>query len=196
MPVETLASFVTEQAVGIVIGGVAVVAARKFGPKLAIAPQESRLSGPGAVSERRGVAIIGTVPVVVASPVKTAGQVLYEQVERYGEQWKDLIAEAHAMQATGVNGNDMSTANVLAGLPEANVVCDLPGRLRLRLLPLKGDEELAVAYVAALAGMPGISQVQFNRHSGSILIGYDPGRYASSDLLRQAFAATCVSAGR
>jgi len=191
MPVQTFASFVTEQAVGIAIGVVAVVAARKVGPRLATVTQNSRYSSAAAVSAKLGA-------VVVAKPVKTAGQVIYEQVagsvQWYGEQWEDLIGEAYAWRTTAIDQDGSHTANILAGLSGAKIVCDLPGRLRLRLSPLKGDEHLAAACTAALVGTPGINQVQVSPHSGSILICYDPGLYASSDSLRQALAAGYISA--
>ena len=109
MPVQTFASFVTEQAVGIAIGVVAVVAARKVGPRLATVTQNSRYSSAAAVSAKLGA-------VVVAKPVKTAGQVIYEQVagsvQWYGEQWEDLIGEAYAWRTTAIDQDGSHTANI------------------------------------------------------------------------------------
>jgi len=104
MPVQSFTSFVAEQAVGIAIGAVAAVAARKLGPKLASATPKSSSRRTQTASGKLGAALVTTVPVAVARPVKITGRVLYEQVatsvQRYGEHWKELIAEAQAMQGT------------------------------------------------------------------------------------------------
>jgi hypothetical protein len=53
----------------------------------------------------------------------------------------------------------------------------LPGRLRLRIPTAKGEENELRRLSSAIARAPGITQVEFNSITGSILIGYSPEQY-------------------
>ena len=76
-------------------------------------------------------------------------------MEWYVEQWEDLVVEAKASLTAGEEG--LSVAGILAGLAEATVVSDIPGRVRLRLKQLKGHDRLAEQSAQALGSMEGIS---------------------------------------
>jgi hypothetical protein len=64
-------------------------------------------------------------------------------------------------------------------LPETRtiqLVHVLPGRARLRLSWLRGDEGAATALADGLVKLPGVTQVDVRLHTGSVLSRYDPGR--------------------
>ena len=59
-----------------------------------------------------------------------------------------------------------------------------PGRIRLRLSALRGNAELAEQLQGGLGLVPGILAAEASPITGSLLLVYDPGRYASpADLL-------------
>lgn len=129
---------------------------------------------------------------VVIEPVAQTGHKLYEKAatgaQWYLEQWEDLFIEARHM-ALGSSAH-IIVAAVLADLPSAKVVSDIPGRLRLRLKRLRWQDDLVAQSVAALGSLPGIKQVEASAITGSILIFYDRARYSSCAELMAAFAAT------
>lgn len=60
----------------------------------------------------------------------------------------------------------------------------IPGRIRIRLPALKGNNELVASIQSGLALVPGIQSAQASAITGSLLIAYDPVRYPlPADLL-------------
>lgn len=106
MPVETFAAFVTEQAVGIVVGVTAVVIAPKVVPVLVRAGQSDQWSVAKVTANRFGE--------IVVLPVEVAGRTVYHQVKDgwhwYGEQWDGLIVEARGMQAAHTDKRESDPA--------------------------------------------------------------------------------------
>jgi hypothetical protein len=103
----------------------------------------------------------------------------------YWAQWADLVAEA---RASVTPHTDLTAADVCAGLASANIISDLPGRLRLRVAQLRGFHWLAAEVAGHLARQPGIRQVTANPATGSLLIYYDRLEVATADCLL-----TCLS---
>ncbi len=62
---------------------------------------------------------------------------------------------------------------------DAYVHHHLPGRLRLRIPAAKGETDELREISSAIARAPGITQVEFNPITGSILIQYSPQHYRS-----------------
>ena len=126
----------------------------------------------------------------VTEPVIRASSMLYARIagstQWYFEQWEDLLAEAKAQRVGDMVG--IGVADILAGMPLAKVVSELPGRVRLRLESIKGQDQLADQSAQAIGSMPGIRQVEASALTGSVLIFYDPARYASRNLLLAAIA--------
>jgi heavy-metal-associated domain-containing protein len=60
---------------------------------------------------------------------------------------------------------------------DAYVHHHIPGRLRLRIPSAKGEKEALREISGALARAPGISQIDYNPITGSILIRYSPEHY-------------------
>jgi hypothetical protein len=123
-------------------------------------------------------------------PVAKAGRDMYNQVaggaQWYLEQLEDLVHEAKASRAEARGQQGVSVPDVLAGLSEAKVASSIPGRVRLRLRSLKGQDQLAEQVTQALAGIPGISQAAISPHTCGVLISYDTTQFASLDALLQA----------
>ena len=230
MPVETFAAFATEQALGIVVGAVAVAAAPTVGPKLgewghnlvestkaaaySVKEKSGHLSGIGAGSSAaaltsvrdtatgtatkvRGVAsdtanrttaMVAAAPAMastaLAKPLAESGRNFYGTVvggtRWYGEQWTDLVDEARAGLSSG---EAIALMDVLAGLSEAKIISDLPGRARLRVSAIRGDSSLAEQVADSVAGISGVDQVRANANSGSLLVCYDTVQFASIDAL-------------
>lgn len=63
----------------------------------------------------------------------------------------------------------------------------VPGRLRLRLAPLKGNDGAALCACAAVRAIPGVLDTRVNRATGSLVIHYAPERLAPCGL----WAALC-----
>ena len=85
--------------------------------------------------------------------------------------------EASAARDGGAEEPDV--AGALAGLSGAKAESDTPGRLRLRLTQLRGHGRLAEQVARALEGHEGITRVDVSARTGSVLILYDPQRYAT-----------------
>ena len=58
----------------------------------------------------------------------------------------------------------------------------VPGRLRLRLAPLKGDERAALRACSVARAIPGVLDAEANRATGSLVIHYAPERLAPCGL--------------
>ena len=108
-------------------------------------------------------------------------------VEWYFEHWVDLVEEIRAEQA--VKQPRLSMDDIMAALPEAKVVSDIPGRVRLRLPELKGQKPLVEQCAEALGGIPGITDAQVSSVTGSILAFYDTDQLPSLDALLKAVGA-------
>ncbi|NJN81593.1 MAG: hypothetical protein HC802_04430 [Caldilineaceae bacterium] len=228
MPVETFATFVVEQAVGIAVGAVAVAIAPKVGPKLSdwrydivegaktaiyeVQDKSSRLvamtavggntaiesgAGDGKRDRWQTTALVATgtgaataaATAVIANPVADSARNAYATmaggVVWYGEQWSDLFHEAH--ESVFPNAST-SAKEVLAGLGEAKVISDLPGRARVRVGALRGNDVLAGQVAEALVSVKGVEQVQANANTGSLLVNYDGQRFGSLDSLLESLA--------
>ena len=75
---------------------------------------------------------------------------------------------------------------------DAYVHHHLPGRLRLRIPTAKGKEDELRELGSAIARAPGISQVEYNPITGSILIQYSPEQYRSLPSLESSLSASAV----
>lgn len=122
-----------------------------------------------------------------AKPLIDATQSAYAKfavhAETYFEHWSDLVEEVKIEQHIG-EPTDLSVADILASLPEAEVASESTGRARLRLPALRGQPALAEQCAAALGSLPGITRVQVSSLAGSILIFFDTREYPSlQDLL-------------
>jgi hypothetical protein len=60
------------------------------------------------------------------------------------------------------------------GIPGIRVVHAIPGRVRLKIISLRDNPELAREIRARLAGLQGIRRVEANPLTGSLLVLYDP----------------------
>jgi len=76
---------------------------------------------------------------------------------------------------------------------DAYVHHHLPGRLRLRIPAAKGEEDEMRELSSAIARAPGISQVEYNPITGSILIRYSPEQYKTLQSLESSLGASTVS---
>jgi hypothetical protein len=68
----------------------------------------------------------------------------------------------------------------------------LPGRLRLRIPAAKGEEDELRELSSAIARAPGISQVEYNPITASILIRYSPEHYKTLQSLESGLGASAV----
>lgn len=104
-------------------------------------------------------------------------------VEKYFENWVDLVEEVKIEQQHDEPA-DLTIADILVALPEAEVTSEIPGRARLYLPALKGQSVLAEQCAAALGNLPGVDRIQVSSLTGSILVLFDTDEYPSlQDLL-------------
>ena len=75
---------------------------------------------------------------------------------------------------------------------DAYVHHHIPGRLRLRIPVAKGAEEALREISGALARAPGISRIDYNSITGSILIQYSPAYYGNLRSLESGLSAAAV----
>jgi hypothetical protein len=75
---------------------------------------------------------------------------------------------------------------------DAYVHHHLPGRLRLRIPAAKGEADELRELSSVIARAPGISQVEYNPVTGSILIQYSPEQYKSLQSLESRLSASAV----
>jgi len=75
---------------------------------------------------------------------------------------------------------------------DAYVHHHIPGRLRIRVPAAKGQEELLRELSSAIAKAPGISEVEYNPVTGSILIQYSRLEHSSLDSLDAGLSASAV----
>lgn len=131
-------------------------------------------------------------PVAISKPLVDATHTVYERVaggvEWYFEHWVDIVEEIRAEQAAGQAR--LTVADIMAALPEAKVASDIPGRVRLRLPELRGKKPLVEQCSEALRAVPGISDVQVNSITGSILAFYDTDQHPSLQALLEAIGAS------
>lgn len=124
----------------------------------------------------------------VTEPTVKTGQALYGKVthgvQRYMEQWEDLLEEARAEQTPSEEG--LTVEGLVASLADAKVAWDYPGHLRLRPTPLKGHQRLAEETAAALGRIPGVQEVAISSLTGSVLMTYDTEKYPSAHALLSA----------
>ena len=141
--------------------------------------------------ETPSTALIPVKPAAVVKPLVDGTHAAYEKVaggvEWYFEHWVDLVEEIRAEQA--VKQPRLSMDDIMAALPEAKVVSDIPGRVRLRLPELKGQKPLVEQCAEALGGIPGITDAQVSSVTGSILAFYDTDQLPSLDALLKAVEA-------
>jgi hypothetical protein len=187
MALSGFTGFVAEQALGIVVGAAAVVAAPVVVPKL-------RTLGKGVANGTRAAAEkAGQVGSVVGPPVMQTGFRVYRRVSNralwYGEWWSALMSEVQAEQVPEIAAGAVTPQAILTGLPRARVVSDVPGRARLRVNRLRGKPDLAIQTAEALLTVPGLRHVEVSPHTGSVLIGFDKRRYRSLDDLLNTIAA-------
>lgn len=104
-------------------------------------------------------------------------------VQHQLESWEDRVHEARAERTRSFANESLTVDDVLAGLGQASISSDIPGRLRLRLDMLRRQDELAARTADALSAKPGVTHAEVNPLTGSVLIGYDTERYPSADKL-------------
>lgn len=172
MPVMTFAEFAVEQALGIAIGAVAILAAPKAGPKVAALA--------GSLSD-------GLRSTLVSAPAAASRQAMYGRVasgvHSFGEHWSKLIDEAMTPSHPVETPVIASVAELLPFVSRQSVVSQAPGRVRLSLRPLLRQPLLAEQITEALTAMGGIWRVQANPRTGSVLVLYDSDRYPTLDSL-------------
>jgi hypothetical protein len=61
----------------------------------------------------------------------------------------------------------------------------IPGRIRLKALPLKGDPALAQQVTSLFSAIQGINHVEANPLTGSLLVLFNPGELRSPASTRQ-----------
>ena len=148
-------------------------------------------SANGTTAESSVAVTIVNLPATVVQPVAQASRQFYDTitggVQWYFEQWEDLVVEAKASLSTGAES--IGVSDILAGLAEAKVASDIPGRVRLRLKQLRGHDDVATQSAQALGRMSGITEADVSALTGSILIFYDTAQYESRDALVRAIAA-------
>ena len=141
--------------------------------------------------ETPSTALIPVKPAAVVKPLVDGTHAAYEKVaggvEWYFEHWVDLVEEIRAEQA--VKQPRLSMDDIMAALPEAKVVSDIPGRVRLRLPELKGQKPLVEQCAEALGDIRGITDAQVSSVTGSILAFYDTDQIPSLDALLKAVGA-------
>jgi hypothetical protein len=130
-----------------------------------------------------GSAVTAAVPQSVSQAAQKSYDTVVHRVQWYLEQWEDVVEEARAMRAAAAGLEALSHADFLASLPEAKVVSDIPGRLRVRAQQLKGQQRLAEQCTERLAKLEGISEVHVSPLTGSVLTFYDSDQYKSAGAL-------------
>jgi Heavy metal associated domain 2 len=73
---------------------------------------------------------------------------------------------------------------------DAYVHHHLPGRVRLRIPAVKGEEQELRELSSAIARVPGISQVEYNPLTASILIQYSPEHHKNLQSLESSLSAS------
>ncbi len=192
MPFVTLADFIVEQAVTIVIGAVTVAAAPKVAPKLAelggdlSAKTKARMAALPLAGSAAAVTVSGAE--AVRANALAAGQGVSRSVSGgvawFGQQWGGLLDGAVTDDVAAA----VDPASLLAGLSTANLASFAPGRARLRLSQLRGQPRLAEQVVLAAAANAGIGQVQGKSTTGSLVILFDADQYPTPESLLQALA--------
>lgn len=192
MPVATLTEFVAEQTVAIVIGVAAILVAPKAGPKLAefgaeLAGKARSSLDPNAAGDQPTAGVPPSVrPVGMTAAVAAAGRGLAGAVaggaQQLADQWSNLIDEVRT--STVIPAQDPPAAvSVLSSVAGAQVVSRAPGRIRLRLALPPNQPQMAEQVAGALAALDGVVQAQANTRTGSVLLLYDTGRYATPEAL-------------
>jgi hypothetical protein len=75
---------------------------------------------------------------------------------------------------------------------DAYVHHHIPGRLRIRVPAAKGEEQVLRELSSAIAKAPGISEVEYNPVTGSILIQYSRQEHSNLDSLDAGLSASAV----
>jgi hypothetical protein len=170
MPVDTFAGFVAEEALGIAVGAASLAVIPVVVPMLRTLSEDAR----------------PMLLAVVIQPAITTGVAVSKKVTGgaswYAGQWGDLVAEVHAMRAAR-HADAMTLAGLLARLPAARVLSDTPGRVRLKVLPLKGRMDRSMFIADAVSTVPGVLEVTASPHTCSVMIQYDTTCYVSLDAL-------------
>jgi hypothetical protein len=127
-------------------------------------------------------------------PARRLVEAIAGGAQRYLERWEDLVHEAKAARDGGAEEPDV--AGALAGLSGAKAESDTPGRLRLRLTQLRGHGRLAGEVARTLEGHEGVKRVDVSARTGSVLLLYDPQRYATGEALQRTIAAPAKGPAR
>ena len=198
VPVEVFAAFIAEQALQMALGGAAFVMVAPALVSNVGTPGQVAASNSIAITENAqpivssaltvnvsGIAVVPTFP-AAASLVTKPGHIIYMKAAG-GAHWyrgkvTSLIADAQAAR-TSQYADTMTLAGILASLPKARVVSDIPGRARLRVKYLRGRASQARYTADALVTAPGINRVKASSYTGSLLIYYDTRQYSSLDAL-------------
>lgn len=205
MPIGAAVGFVAEQGVGILVGAAAVALAPFVGRKLhgkadgvqqatTSAVDTARDAGASLIEKTNaaGAQVAGAVSataLAVTQPVADTGKSAYHATltgaHWYVEQWVDIAAEAREWVSPS---SHLTASEVVASLPLAKVVSDIPGRARLRAAQIRGDSQLAKEVAESVFSQLGGGRVTASPATGNVLIHYDQGQYGSLNELLAQFA--------
>jgi hypothetical protein len=151
------------------------------------------VTSPDGLGKSDGLTLTIRIPGAVVNPVAQAGRQVYESVlggvQWYLEHWGDVVGGARAEQSAATeSASQADVAGILESLPKAKIISAAPGRVRVRVKQLKANDEVAYQTVETLARLPGIRRIELSQVTGSLLILYNPGKYASPDALLEAGA--------
>ncbi|MFN8496942.1 MAG: hypothetical protein U0641_03735 [Anaerolineae bacterium] len=136
--------------------------------------------------------VVSSVSKPLAEPSRTAYGRFQEGMQWYFEHWEDLVHEARAEHAHDEHSDAepaVSADGILKSLSDAKVASDIPGRVRLRVAQLKGQDKLTEPLAETLGSIPGVKQVEISSLTGSILMVYDKKKYPSREALLSAMGA-------
>jgi hypothetical protein len=74
-------------------------------------------------------------------------------------------------------------AAALDPVHSTTIVSEMPGRVRLQMAGLRGNQAHAAALKARLLTLPGVSRVEASALTGKALVEYDPNRVSLPDIL-------------
>jgi hypothetical protein len=135
---------------------------------------------------------IAEIPNALAEPAVKAGRHAYDQlggaVGWYFEHLEDLVHEARASRSAAREKDAPGLADVLAILPEAKLLSNMPGRARIRVPAIKGRNKLAAGLRDALAAVPGVTQLDVNPLTANVLVIYNAAQLGALSGVLQAVA--------
>ena len=71
---------------------------------------------------------------------------------------------------------------------DIKILSYIPGRVRLRVKPIKGDRKLAEKAQREISAIPGIREVTINKLTGSVLLRYEKNMISNQESVDAVFA--------